>query len=146
MIDFHCVSQYFGDSQNLIQDVAQQKGVYSKYFDSLSVDITSALKCWECESADNWDKCKMVKSITCVDPQTRCGKFYLKQGAVETFKRDCYTENECKTKPQCQAGASKCDLSCCKTDACNAAILGKSIPMGFFIFALIFVLYLIVFQ
>ena len=88
----------------------------------------------------------MIKSITCVDPKTRCGKFYLKQGAVETFKRDCYTENECKTTPQCQGSPSKCNLSCCEDDACNAAIPGKSIPSGLLIFALISVLYLIVFK
>eukprot|EP00795_Rhopilema_esculentum_P010244 gene10244-18933_t len=69
----------------------------------------------------DWSKCKLLKTKECVWPQTRCGKFYTKQGAVETYRRDCFTEEYCRVKPQCTSQFSKCEISCCEGDACNAA-------------------------
>jgi len=81
--------------------------------------LSSGLKCWECESDKNWDGCRLLKTKECTLPMTRCGKFYTKQGAVETYRRDCFTESYCNTKPQCTSQFLKCDIDCCQGDACN---------------------------
>ena len=88
----------------------------------ISAGISTGLKCWDCESDMNWDKCKLLKTKECVWPQTRCGKFYTKQGAVETYRRDCFTEEYCNIKPQCTSQFSKCDINCCSGDACNSGM------------------------
>ena len=64
----------------------------------------------------------MLQTKVCTWPQTQCGKFYTKQGAVETYRRDCFTEEYCQVKPQCTSQFDKCEISCCKNDACNNAV------------------------
>lgn len=93
--------------------------------------LTDGLKCWECENDLNWEKCKLLNTKECTFPQTKCGKFYSKQGAVETYKRDCFTEEYCTKKLPCTSQFEKCEISCCSGDACNSAPYFATAPYLF---------------
>ncbi|XP_066920022.1 uncharacterized protein [Clytia hemisphaerica] len=80
----------------------------------------SKLNCWRCEADKKWEDCDNWTSTTCQGDQTLCGYFYSKQGTVETFMRDCVTEDFCNNKPPCKdKKLSSCKIKCCDKDLCN---------------------------
>ena len=79
--------------------------------------LETVRKCFKCYNSDSWAKCDNWDEVTCLGDQDTCGYLYSKQGAVETFRRDCFMKANCKDCAE--PGFSKCNVECCDGDKCN---------------------------